>query len=184
MSEERQERSNETRSRLMERISSKPGISLQELLQLLPQKEGTLRYHLHTLEKQSKIHSKMHRGRRCYYAGAKLFHRARETQEDLIKHLSPVQEKILNIVEEMPDLTQKELVRDLRMNRFVISYNIGKLKVLGMVRIRREGRVVRYQRAYPDDIKKEILRALASDLLRGQIDEGTYRRLRERLLEE
>lgn len=184
MSDERPVRSSKTRSSLMERISSKPGISLQELLRNLPLKEGTLRYYLHKLEKQNRIHSKMHRGQRCYYTGAKMFHKTRKTQEDLIKHLSPVQERILSTVEEMPDLTQKELVRALRMNRFVVSYNIGKLKELGLVRIIREGRSVHYRRSYPDDIKKEILRVLASDLLRGQIDEETYRRLRERLMEE
>lgn len=184
MSDDIPERSSETRSRLMERISSKPGISLKDLLKLLPQKEGTLRYHLHTLEKRNKIHSRMHRGIRCYYPGAKWYRKTREAEEDLINHLSPVQERILNLAEEMPDLTQKEMVRALRVNRFIISYNIGKLKELGLVRIRREGRVVRYQRAYPNDIKKEILRVLASDLLRGEIDEGTYLRLRNRLIEE
>jgi predicted transcriptional regulator len=182
MTDESTSKSSEIRSRLMERISSRPGISHQELLKLLKQKEASLRYHLHYLEKQNRIHSKLLRGHRCYYPGMK--RAQRENEENILRHLSLTQQRILTIVEEMSDLTQKELVRALRMNRFIVSYNIGKLKELGLVRIRREGRVVRYQRAYPDDIKKEILRVLASDLLRGQIDEGTYRRLREKLIEE
>lgn len=167
----------------MERISSRPGISLQELLRILPFKEGTLRYHLHVLEKEKRVHSRMHRGRRCYYPGSTVLHSTRESEEDLIEHLSPVQERILKVVEEMPDLTQKELVRNIRTNRFIVSYNIGKLKELGLVRVRREGRVVRYRRSIPDDIRKDVLRVLASELMRGEIDERTYLRLRNRLME-
>jgi len=176
-------RGKETRSRLMEKISSKPGISFQELLRMFPITEGTLRYYLHMMEKEKKVHSKMHRGHRCYYLGTKITQKTMETEEDLIKHLSHVQEKILSVIEEMPDLTQKELVRTLRINRFVVSYNIGKLKELGLVRIRKEGRKVHYRRSYQDDIIKEIMRVLASDLLRGQIDEETYKKLRNRLME-
>lgn len=174
----------ETRSRLMDRVSSKPGISLPELLRYFPLKEGTLRYHLNMLEKNKKIHSKMHRGRRCYYTGAKQFHRTGQTQDEAIGHLSDVQKSILLAVEEMSDLTQKELVRALGKNRFVVSYNLGQLKDLGLVRVRRDGRSVHYRRSYPDDIKKDILRALAADLLRGRMDEETYRKLRDRVMED
>ena len=184
MSDERRERSSRTRSMLMESISKRPGISHQELLKRIRLKEGTLRYHIRTLEKQRRIHSIIHRGRRCYYPGGPSVRGSGGSEEDIIRHLSPVQRRILAAVEEMNDLSQRDLVRGLSMNRFVISYNIGKLKDLGLVRVRRDGRSVRYRRSYPDDIRKEILRVMANDLLRGEIDEATYKRLRDRLIEE
>ncbi|MGA1822572.1 MAG: MarR family transcriptional regulator [Thermoplasmatota archaeon] len=184
MPDERRERSSRTRSIILGRISSRPGISRQELMKGIRLKEGALRYHIKILEKQKRIHSIIHRGRRCYYPGGSSIRGSGGSEEDVIGHLSPIQRRILEAVEEMNDLSQRDLARALRMNRFVISYNIGKLKDLGLVRIRRDGRSVRYRRSYPDDIRKEILRVLASDLLRGEIDEATYRRLRDRLVDE
>jgi predicted transcriptional regulator len=174
--------SDRLRSRLLERISSRPGSSVPELSEHFKKKKGTLRYHLRNLERDHHIHSRMLRGTRCYFPGSKGSGYVSDERREETRHLSDIQKRIVDVVEENPDITQKEIVRTLRTNRFQISYNVRKLMEMGLVRIRRQGRCVHYRRAHPEDIKMEILRILTEDLARGRIDENTYLEIRRELM--
>jgi len=78
-------------------------------------------------------------------------------------------------------INQKELSGRSGFGRFRIRRIVKKLMDLGLVRKRYQGKKVHYTKTSKEEIRKEVLRALISDLLRDNIDEETYLKAREKL---
>jgi predicted transcriptional regulator len=107
---------------------------------------GTLAYHLKTLEMQNFIKYKRVGLFKCFYPIEYKFGK----DETRIK-LSNLQQKILNEVETKPGITQKELISKLKGSQQNISYNLKIMERNDILRAEEVGRIVKY---YPP---KEIL---------------------------
>jgi len=133
------------------------------------------------LIKDKRIRSCLNLGRRCYYPiGYSESAMAWDIRMDRI-HLDDTQKKVLSMIDEGSDLNQKELNRISGMGRFRLRILLKRLMDKGFVRSHRKGKEIIYTRTTREEIRREVLRALVTDLLRGEIDEKTYLKAREAL---
>ncbi len=167
--------SNPTRRSLYHHILAYPGVSLPILKRVFGIPEGTLRYHLIQLEKGGKVRSRLRKGKRCFFPaeGSDLETSLKDRAPDLT--LSKSQERILYTVNRRPGMDQKDLARNLSMNRFTLAYNINRLMEAGLIMRWRDGRKIRYRYLTRRELDHEILRRASIDLLRGRISERTFK---------
>ncbi|HID71797.1 MAG TPA: winged helix-turn-helix transcriptional regulator [Thermoplasmata archaeon] len=120
------------REELYQYIVNNPGknyITIKKELQL---KNGTLIYHLKTLENQRFIKSiKDGRYRRFYPRGMKI-KKERNT-------LTAIQQRIVELLEKNPGMSQSRIAEVLGQSRQTINYQIGKLKKNKIVEVERRG---------------------------------------------
>ena len=173
---------NATRRRLYRYISRFPGVSFPDLRDVLDLNDGTLRYHLHYLQRTGMIKEVEDSGSKVY------FQSSRSPDLDSIRSRLPIgrkltqrQEKLVIEIKNYAGKSQKELCRDLKMNRFTFKYNVNILMRHGLVRITRSGRNTFYHYLKEGEIEKLILQRVAIDLLEGKINEKAFRRIKDRL---
>ncbi|MGA1872065.1 MAG: winged helix-turn-helix transcriptional regulator [Thermoplasmatota archaeon] len=172
------------RVKLFEHILSNPGVHFTELMEHFSLTEGTLRHHLRVLMKGRRIRSCLNLGRRCYYPfGYSKIEMEWDIRMDHI-HLNDIQKKVLSIIDEENDINQKVLSSISGIGRFRLRSILRRLMELGFIRSSRKGKEVRYSRTSRVEIRKEVLRALVTDLLRREINEETYIKARKVLDEE
>jgi predicted transcriptional regulator len=173
---------NTTRRCLYRYISRFPGVSFPDLRELLDMNDGTLRYHLHYLEKTGMIKGFDNRGSRIYYQSL------RSPELDEVRSRLPPgillterQENLILAIKKRNGLSQKMLCMELSMNRFTFNYNVKILMRHGLVRISRSGRNTFYHYLKEGEIERLILQRAAIDLLEGKISEKAFRRIKDQL---
>ena len=120
------------REELYQYIVSHPGKNYISIKSELELKNGTLIYHLKTLENQRFIKSiKDGRYRRFYPWGMKV--KKDENQ------LSSIQKKIIEVLDENPGISQSKIGEELGQSRQTINYQIGKLRDSDIVEVERRG---------------------------------------------
>ena len=120
------------REELYQYIVSHPGKNYISIKSELELKNGTLIYHLKTLENQRFIKSiKDGRYRRFYPWGMKV--KKDENQ------LSSIQKKIIEVLDENPGISQSKIGEELGQSRQTINYQIGKLRDCDIVEVERRG---------------------------------------------
>lgn len=131
----------ETRGMIRGYIQANPGEHYNAIKRALGLKNGTLAYHLKTLEKESLIKS-MRDGRykRFYPPGIKI-------PEEVIT-LNKIQELIVGEIVKSPGISQKELSEIIGLSTSTINYHISVMANAGFVRIVRKGK---YTKCYPKD---------------------------------
>lgn len=128
----------DTRSLIYQYILSNPGDNYNKIREKLKLNNGTLTYHLRTLEKEDYIKS-MRDGifKRFYPVNVKVQRvngfGVRSVQGKMIMHM------IRN-----PGLTQKEISTTLGISQQVVSYHLKLMNETGHVRAKRQGRTYRY----------------------------------------
>jgi DNA-binding MarR family transcriptional regulator/predicted GH43/DUF377 family glycosyl hydrolase len=128
----------DTRSLIYQYIISNPGDNFNRIKEKLNLNNGTLTYHLQTLEREEYIKS-MRDGiyKRFYPVEVKVQRvngfGVRSVQGQVIMHL------INN-----PGLTQKEICTALGISQQVVSYHLKLMKETGHVRAKRQGKTNRY----------------------------------------
>lgn len=129
----------ERRSEILRTIGAKPGITFRELARELGIGIGDLQYHLRRLEREGKVFSRKV-GKRRY-----LFPRGfeEEAQRLLIAISTGTRRKILLRLMEGP-MSQKEIAESLGISQPTVSYHMGELLKLGMVKVERRGKNVVY----------------------------------------
>ncbi|MEM4728841.1 MAG: winged helix-turn-helix transcriptional regulator [Thermoplasmata archaeon] len=116
-------------------IQANPGDHYSSIRRTLRLKNGTLAYHLRTLEREGFIFSRMDRIYRRFYptgvdpARVRLRLGVRETQK-----------KILELIQQRPGITPNELANALETSHQVVSYHIRLLARRGSVKIEQRGR--------------------------------------------
>ena len=165
-----------TRSRLVDLINREPGLSLMEILKALDLAEGTLRYHLRYMERKEMIRSERIDGKRRYFS-PETGRRTEAARERPDIGLSGKERRLLELIGRNPGIDQKELCILSRMNRFTLSYNLGKLEKLGLVTKERSGRRVIYTRTDEDELRRRIISAMVEDLSQGKMDQERFLRL-------
>lgn len=123
-------------------IVSNPGKHYNSIREKLKVTNGTLSYHLRTLEVQGFIKSRKESIYRRFYPIEMRFPRDKGVK------LSDMQMTILAALRRRPAPTQKDIAEDLGISQQVASYNLRILARKGFVQVRKEGRKRMY---YPDD---------------------------------
>lgn len=123
---------NDNRRQIVALISSNEGITFTSLMDELGLKNGALAYHLYTLERQRYIKSvKDGKYRRFYPKGAR------------ITGLSSLEERIFNVIEANPSISQREIATKIESTPQTVNYNIKKLIKKGVIILRKEGKHTR-----------------------------------------
>jgi len=130
-----------TQRRILEFITSHPGVHLREICRALGLAMGDVQYHIRRLERDGRIHS-VRRGLYKFFYPANLFG---ERQRDVLSVLSldRPRELLLNIIEH-PGSTQEALAGATHVSQPTVSWHLKRLVDLGIVGRSQYGRVVTY----------------------------------------
>lgn len=124
--------SHKTRERVYKYVKNNPGSHYRFILDELDLKNGTLTYHLKTLEKREFIVSKKDGPYRRF------FPRGSSDKEKIFIH--GFRKDIYQFIHENPGLSQKEIAKLLKKATPTVHYHINNLVNEGLVELRRNGR--------------------------------------------
>jgi len=148
--------SDDTVDKVLYFIQDNPGCHLRRIKREIGISMGTVQYHLHKLEKMGRVTS-TRRGLYKYYFPAGLF---RENQKEILEVLThETARKILMFIIEQKSPTQTDIVNSVRISARSISWHVGRLIALKMIREIKDGKYKRYQL---QDDAKDILTLLRS----------------------
>lgn len=137
-------------------IQDNPGCHLRRIKREIGISMGTVQYHLHKLEKMGRVTSSR-RGLYKYYFPAGLF---RENEKEILEVLThETARKILMFIIEQKSPTQTDIVNSVRISARSISWHVGRLIALKMIREIKDGKYKRYQL---QDDAKDVLTLLRS----------------------
>jgi predicted transcriptional regulator len=174
-----------TRKMIYNLIIAQPGITYNLIKSTFDLADGTLRYHLNFLERNDKIKSKLEQRNKCYYPIERFGFKTRpEPSEVRTYKLSEKQEMIIGTIRRNPRITQKDLILKTRLLKITLAYNLKKLLDLGIIRKQRGGRNIHYYIITVEQLKEEIILRLATKLLKNEIDEQTFLKVKRKLEEE
>jgi predicted transcriptional regulator len=148
--------SDDTVDRVLCFIQDNPGCHLRRIKRAMNVSMGTVQYHLHKLEKMGRVTS-TRRGLYKYYFPAGLF---KENEKEILEVLThETARKILMFIIEQKSPTQTDIVNSVRISARSISWHVGRLIALKMIREIKDGKYKRYQL---QDDAKDILTLLRS----------------------
>lgn len=148
--------SDDTVDKVLFFIQDNPGCHLRRIKREIGISMGTVQYHLHKLEKMGRVTS-TRRGLYKYYFPAGLF---RENEKEILEVLThETARKILIFIIEQKSPTQTDIVNSVRISARSISWHVGRLIALKMIREIKDGKYKRYQL---QDDAKDILTLLRS----------------------
>ena len=140
--------SDDTVDKVLYFIQDNPGCHLRRIKREIGISMGTVQYHLHKLEKMGRVTS-TRRGLYKYYFPAGLF---RENEKEILEVLThETARKILMFIIEQKSPTQTDIVNSVRISARSISWHVGRLIALKMIREIKDGKYKRYQ--LQDDAK-------------------------------
>ena len=91
-------------------ISTYPGVSFSIIKNVFNLTDGTLRYHLNYLEGKNEITSKIEGRNKCYYPVENYVFNTKSDSDLEIYKLNSTQERLLNIIQREPWITQKDII--------------------------------------------------------------------------
>lgn len=174
----------DTRRMIYNHILQNPGVSFNILKKVFKLNDSTLRYHLNYLERNEKIAFSQERGKRYYYPsrGHRAINNNGWDAEPLeLYNLSHVQEQIIITIKRYPGINQKELIKRTKLSRLAINRNIKKLIELCIVRKIPYANKVRYEYIENEQLRYEILKRLLIKLIRKEINEEEFLKLKRSL---
>ena len=116
------------RGQIYGHICENPGLHLNELKKKLELPNGTLVYHLRTLEREGLIKSYQNGAGRVFYSSKV------KVSKELI-HLTKAQKWILQLIKEKPGISQKEISQETGLSDSTVNRIVHDLKEQGMVRM-------------------------------------------------
>jgi predicted transcriptional regulator len=123
-------------------IQGNPGSHLRRIKREIGISMGTVQYHLDKLEKMGRVTS-TRRGLYKYYFPAGLF---RENEKDILEVLThETARKILMFIIEQNSPSQTDIVNSVRISARSISWHVGRLIALKMIKEIKDGKYKRYQ---------------------------------------
>jgi len=148
--------SDDTVDKVLFFIQDNPGCHLRRIKREIGISMGTVQYHLHKLEKMGRVTS-TRRGLYKYYFPSGLF---RENEKEILEVLThETARKILMFIIEQKSPTQTDIVNSVRISARSISWHVGRLIALKMIREIKDGKYKRYQL---QDDAKDVLTLLRS----------------------
>lgn len=123
---------------MYEYVKLNPGSHYNRIKQKLSLKNGTLAYHLRTLEMQKFVKSARLGMMKRFYPIDLAIPQERGVQ------LSLLQMKIAKVIEKNPGITQIQLVGKMKLKQQVVSYNLKAMERNGVIRGEKVSRHVEY----------------------------------------
>lgn len=130
-----------TRKRILDFVSSHPGVHLRQICRGLELAMGDVQYHVQRLEKEGRITSARRGFYRFFYPSTLFGQRQRDVLSVLA--LDTPRELLLAIVEK-PDSAQEELAKATGISQPTASWHLKRLVALGVVKKRQRGRSTTY----------------------------------------
>jgi len=130
-----------TQRRILDYITSQPGVHLRQICRELGLAMGDVQYHVHRLERDGRVNS-ARRGLYRFFYPSSLFG---EKQRDVLGMLSldTPRELLLHIIER-PNSGQDELARAISVSQPTVSWHLKRLVEMGIVQKRQVGRTIAY----------------------------------------
>ncbi len=133
---------NQNRQNISKYIVDNPGTTKAEISSNLGINRGTVKYHVHKLESDSKIASMK------VSKFTKLFKNSSELKNDekiITSHIRGETSRILlwSILEN-PGITNQELAKTLRLDKSTVHWHANKFLADDMIRFEKEGRYLKY----------------------------------------
>ncbi|HMD13363.1 MAG TPA: winged helix-turn-helix transcriptional regulator, partial [Bacteroidota bacterium] len=134
---------NENRQLIFEAIQSNPGIYFNELSRVTGINRGTLKYHLVMLKLKTKISTLNTGGSDRYFENCGHYS---DLEKILLKHMREENSrKILELVLERPDISQKEIADMIGISRPSVFWHMTGFNRAGIITVQRTGRQVQYR---------------------------------------
>jgi predicted transcriptional regulator len=132
------------RGRLYEYIKLNPGVTFTALKSELELGNGTLTYHLRTLEREELIKSSKEGRNRCFYITGTKVQGPGGIKDDILGALKGVDKKIYALIADSPGISQMEIFKNLRMEtnlaQRTISNHIKMMERRGIITLKRDGK--------------------------------------------
>jgi predicted transcriptional regulator len=125
------------RGRVFGHISENPGLRFTELKRKLNLPNGTLTYHLRTLEREGMIKSVVNGTYRVFFPGSY------RIPKDFVK-LSKAQRMILNVIREQPGISQKKITAETGLSRTTVNRIVHHLHGREIIRLEKGRRTKCY----------------------------------------
>jgi predicted transcriptional regulator len=126
-----------TRGRIYGMIESNPGVHYTLIKKKVGVGNGTLTYHLTTLEREGFIRAEWDGLYKRFYPS-----QMARSESDVLE-LSRVQAELLGHIKTAPGITQKELSMRTGLSKRVISYHVSRMTEARLIRIARDGKRTR-----------------------------------------
>jgi len=122
-------------------IQANPGTHYNYIKRALRINNGALAYHLNVLESDELILSKNDGIYRRFYPKNAAIPEAESNDGINYTHvqLNGTQDKIINLIQSNPGMTQKAIAKRLGKSNQVINYNINAMAEIGLVQVERDG---------------------------------------------
>jgi predicted transcriptional regulator len=132
------------RGRLYEYIKLNPGVTFTALKSELELGNGTLTYHLRTLEREELIKSTKEGRNRCFYITGTKVQGPGGIKDDILGALKGVDKKIYALIADTPGISQMEIFKNLRtetnLAQRTISNHIKMMERRGIITLKRDGK--------------------------------------------
>ncbi len=124
-----------TRGRVYEYVRNNPGVHYSHIKRELELNNGSLAYHLHTLEREALIRSQTKGRFKVFYpTGVKI-------PKDMEPQISNIRKQLLDIIRNEPGISQKVLgLRFEDKTQRTISYHVKTMAREGVLRLEKDGR--------------------------------------------
>lgn len=149
-----------TRGRVYEHIRNNPGVHYSEIKRELELNNGSLAYHLHTLEREELIRSRTSGRFKLFFpTDVKI-------PKDMEPQVSAIRRQILNLIRNQPGITQKELASKLTNKKpRTISYHVKNMSREGVLRLEKAGREIKCY------ITDEVVEIKQNSVIFKEVDE-------------
>jgi len=127
-----------TRGRIYGMIESSPGVHYTLIKKKVGVGNGTLTYHLSTLEREGFIRSEWDGLYKRFYPS-----QMASAPGEPVVELSAVQKELLGHIRQTPGISQKELGARTGVSKRVVSYHIAQMAQARLIRVERDGKKVR-----------------------------------------
>ena len=171
----------QTRKLVYNYIKRHPGATATTLQEVFELAEGTLRYHLHYLEKHNIVTSTTKGKFRCYTAIKRPRAAATRPVEINMDALTEVQRQLATVIEQNPGINIAELEKKTKVDRKVLQYNLKVLRDRMIVWKVGNGRSTKYEFTSGERVRKELFKLLLAKFIKGEVDEKTYPQLKGQL---
>jgi predicted transcriptional regulator len=173
---------NETRKMIYNHVAAYPGVSYSTLRTVFNLPDGTLRYHLNYLIKNDMIKLAVEKAKRIYFPNHDPKSNSNpQSHAPAHLNLTSSQERLLTTIKLYPGISQKELTNVTKIKKFTVSNNLRRLMDLNLIRKINDENKVGYELISDEILKYEVLKGLVLKLLKKEIDEETFLRLKRKI---
>jgi predicted transcriptional regulator len=138
---------NFTRGRIYGHIENHPGVHYSELLRDLNLGNGTLAYHLKTLESENMIRTVREGQYRLFFPKTEAGRQSMKRFDPLVKkankQISGTRLSIRNLISSTPGLSETEIAQWLNISKQTVHYHIREMESMHMIKVHREGNSTR-----------------------------------------